>query len=208
MIETAQRCAACGIVGVVLISLSAIGGCGPKGLPQIPSPDVDVDVAAAEAMRQYDKNTDGRLDEAELKACAVFASLQKSFDADGDGQIGEQEIADHLQRLFAAEAGLINVSCLVTHDGKPIAEATVEFIPEPFLGDAFQRASTITDSSGLGSLGIAPDTLPEELRSLRMMQAGLYRVEIRHPSLAGGHRPLGFEVDPTRRDGTTARFDL
>jgi hypothetical protein len=41
------------------------------------------------------------------------------------------------------------------------------------------------------------------------MQAGLYRVEIEHPSLpAGDKKPLGHEVDPTSRDGTAARFNL
>jgi hypothetical protein len=85
----------------------------------------------------------------------------------------------------------------------------VQFVPEPFLGEAVQTATATTDASGLARPAIPADNLPENLRNLPVMQVGVYRVEIEHPSIsADGSKPLGFEVDPTSRDGTTARFNL
>jgi hypothetical protein len=93
--------------------------------------------------------------------------------------------------------------------GQPLSGATMRFVPESFLGAAVESAVATTDSNGGASPSIPDDRLPAGLQGLNMMQVGVYRVEIEHPALAGEDiKPLGFEVDPTRRDGTAARFEL
>jgi hypothetical protein len=172
-------------------------------------PSVDPQTAAAEAIRLYDSDRDGRLSQTELKACPGIQTVRDRYDTDGDGQVTQEEVVARLEHLYSQSVGLLAVTCAVTHRGRPLAGAEVRFIPEPFLGDAVETAVAITDASGAAAPSIPADKLPPQLAKLWMMQVGIYRVEIEHPSLSAAERkPLGFEVDPTGRDGTTARFDL
>jgi hypothetical protein len=55
--------------------------------------------------------------------------------------------------------------------------------------------------------------LPNDLKGSRLMQPGLYHVEITHPTVTLPSRynaatELGFEVDPVARGGVSANFDL
>jgi hypothetical protein len=172
-------------------------------------PSVDPQGAAAAAIQEYDKDGDGRLNESELAASPAIANARAHYDKDGDKSISQEEIAQHFEQMFSAGVGLTQVPCTVTRGGRPLSGATVKFVPEAFLGESVQPASGTTDASGATSPSVAPEHLPENLQSAKLMQVGVYRVEIEHPSIAAGSsKPLGFEVDPSRRDGTTARFNL
>jgi len=197
-----------GSVSVALISL-LIAGCNPSTTSRVKPPEVDSRTAAAEAIRLYDTNGDGSLDESELAACPAIKSHRERYDKDGNRQVSPDEIVQRLDSIYSTTVGLLEVQCTLTRRGRPLSDATVRFIPAPFLGDAVQTAVATTNSSGVATPSIPADLLPERLRNLQMMQVGLYAVEIEHSSLPGGAvKGLGFEVDPTRRDGTTARFDL
>ncbi|HJQ80299.1 MAG TPA: hypothetical protein VJ828_10105 [Lacipirellulaceae bacterium] len=172
-------------------------------------PSVDAHSAAAEAIEQYDKDGDAHLNDAELAACPAINNVRQRYDKDGDRQVSEEEIAQRLEQLYSTGTGLLEVRCTVTRGGRPLANATVRFVPEPFLADALQTATGTTDSSGLAMPGISADQLPENLTSAQLMQVGLYRVEIEHPTISpSGSKPLGFEVDPSSRDGTMAQVNL
>jgi hypothetical protein len=111
--------------------------------------------------------------------------------------------------MYSAGVGLLEVRCSVSRSGRPLANATVRFVPEPFLGDALQTATGTTDSDGFVVPGVPADHLPDTLRNAQLMQVGLYRVEIEHPSISEGTgKTFGFAVDPTRREGTIAQFNL
>jgi hypothetical protein len=78
---------------------------------------------------------------------------------------------------------------------------------------SIKPAQGVTDSSGIARMSLAEADLPEDLKSTLLMQPGLYYVEITHPKTALPARynmatELGFEVDPSQREGTSARFDL
>jgi hypothetical protein len=194
---------------VLISSLLIFGGCGSLSKPRVAPPKVDPRAAAAEAIRLYDANGDGSLDEAELGACPAMKQARERFDKDGNGRISQEEITQQLQNIYSSAVGLLEVHCTVLRNGRPLAGATVRFIPEPFLGDDLQTAIGTTDADGVAVPSIPAEHLPDRLRKAPLMQVGLYRVEIEHPSLAADQaKGLGFEVDPTRRGGTAARFDL
>jgi hypothetical protein len=198
-----------GVHLVVLVALLALvsGGCGSLTTPEVKAPKVDAQSAAAEAIRLYDKDQDANLNEAELAACPAITIAR--YDANRDRRVSQEEIAQRLQQIYAAGIGVMEVHGSVTRGGRPLEGATVKFVPEPFLGDAIQPASGTTDASGAVNPTIPVDQLPQNLRGVSLMQAGLYRVEIEHPSLSGAaNKPLGFEVDPTNRGGNTAQFNL
>jgi hypothetical protein len=191
------------------LSIFLLGGCGGLTSTGVELPNVDARSAAAEAMRQYDKDGDGHLNDAELTTCPAIYNVRQRYDKDGNGQVSEEEVAQRLEQIYSTGTGLLEVRCSVTRGGRPLAGATVRLVPEAFLGDAVQPASGTTDSSGLAMPGISADKLPENLRSAQLMQVGIYRVEIEHPAITpSSSKPLGFEVDPTSRDGTLGQFNL
>jgi hypothetical protein len=194
---------------VALLAPLLCGGCGSLATPRVAPPKVDPRTAAGEAIRLYDTNADGSLDESELAACPAMKSARDRYDKDGNRQISQDEIAQRLEKVYSNAVGLLEVQCTITRNGQPLSGATVQFIPETFLGDTIHTAVATTNSDGMAIPSIPADQLPEKLRDAALMQVGIYRVEIEHPSLsADGVKKLGFEVDPTRRDGTTARFNL
>jgi hypothetical protein len=193
----------------VIFSLLLFGGCGSRGGSRAAPPKVDPRAAAAEAIRLYDKNGDGSLDELETGACPAIKRAREGYDKDGNGKISQDEISQHLESIYSVGVGLLEVQCTVLRNGRPLSGATVRFIPEPFLGGDLQTAIATTDADGVAIPSIPAEKLPGRLRNASLMQVGLYRVEIEHPTLSADHtKGLGFEVDPTRRGGTTASFDL
>lgn len=195
-----------GFAGLLLLTFI---GCGPLGQSGVEPIRVDPQAAAAEAMTLLDANTDGSLSDDELAGCPAIAGARQHYDQNSDGQISQAEVADHLQRMFYAGSSLREVQCTVTRGGRPLAGATVRFVPEAFLGEGLPTAVATTDASGLALPSLPGDQLPEQLKGASLMNVGVYRVEIEHPSMTGtGGKRFGFEVDPTRRDGSTARFDL
>jgi hypothetical protein len=193
--------------GALLVLL--LNGCGPLTETRVEAPQVDPRAAAAAAIEKYDKDSDGRLSDTELADCPAIKSGLARYDKDSDKHVSEDEIAQRLEQIFSLQTGLIEVQCNVTRRGQPLSGAKVQFVPESFLGESVQPAVATTDSSGHARPAISAENLPDNLRNLPVMQVGVYRVEIEHPSIpAGSSKPLGFEVDPTSRDGTTARFNL
>jgi hypothetical protein len=194
-------------IGGLLMSL--INGCGSSRSSRVAMPDVDPRSAAAAAIKSYDKDGDGRLNESELVSCPAINSARAHFDTDGDRQVSEQEIAQRLAQIYSAGVGVMEVRCTVMRGGRPLSGATVRFVPEPFLSQWIQPAAGTTDSSGAVTPTVAAEQLPDSLRNVSLMQAGLYRVEIEHPSIvSAAAKPLGFEADPTSREGNIAQFNL
>ncbi len=81
------------------------------------------------------------------------------------------------------------------------------------LTPSIKLAQGVTDESGVALMALGDENLPSDLQGQPLMQPGLFHVEITHPKLALPARyntatELGFEVDPSQRGGTSARFEL
>jgi hypothetical protein len=167
--------------GVALV----LAACGCNGGPgRIATPDVDAATAAAQAIELFDKNADARLDANELAACQSLNAALPTYDGDKDGALTEAEIAAGIGRWAAAGLGAIPLPFQVTLDGKPLAGAQLKLTPAPFLGDAVKPALGESDATGGGTFTMAPEDRPANVpASLPVMQPGLYRVEITHPTV-------------------------
>ncbi len=190
-------------------SIFFLSGCDVSSRPSVTPPKVNPGSTAAAAIRSYDSDGNGSLSNSELTACPAISSARKLYDRDGDGQLSQEEIAARLEQLFGSSVGLVTVDCVVTRQRQPLSGATVRFTPEPFLDGAVLPAVATTDQNGEAAPSIAAEDLPTNLQKEKLMQPGIYRVEIEHPAVsAKNSKPLGVEVDPSRRDGTTVRLDL
>jgi hypothetical protein len=190
-----------------IVALAVSSGCS-SGPSTIDTPSVNPAAAAEKALELYDKDGNRSLSNEELVACPGIGAAAKRYDTNGDRLISRDEIAAHLQAIFSSGVGLIPVTCRVTSATQPLANAAVRFIPDPLLESSLQPALGNTDANGIAVMAVADAKLPADLRGLNAMQPGVYRVEIDHPRVKQPAKPLGCEVDPTRRGGAEFEFRL
>jgi hypothetical protein len=163
---------------------AALSACNsaPSG---IATPQLDPAAAAERAMADYDANGDKKLSADELKKSPGLAAAVKRFDENGDGSIAADELASRLREFQQQDAALVAVTCVVLHRNQPLQGAKVEFIPEPFLGDAIKPASGVTGADGTTTPTVADELLPEEYRGrIQGVNCGVYRVVVTHPQVA------------------------
>lgn len=193
-------------------ALILLAGCSNQPA-KVSGADVSPATAATAAMEAYDKNTDGFLDDEELAACPPLLAAKAAYDADTDAKISTTEIESHLTTLFGSGASLTNIDGSVTLGNQPLAGATVRLKPVAWLAGALPEAEGVTDDQGSVRPTIAKELIPEKLQAAPLVYPGLYSVEITHSEKTIAARyntatELGWEVDPSSRTGTSARFDL
>jgi len=139
--------------------------------PTGPAPRLDPKASAARAIHLYDTTGDGALQEAELEASPALRAALVQMDADADGRLTPDEIASRIGGWQRSDSPTVPIRCRVTLDEKPLAGATVRFVPAPFLSGDVGTAQGITDADGVAELspaGAKGSGVP----------CGLYRVEI------------------------------
>ena len=194
-------------VGGLLMFMGVLG-CGNSVPPRV-LPDPPDASAAAKAMELYDTNRDGFLDAKELEKVPGLKAALKQLDTNHDGKISEQEIADRIQFWADSHAGRVPVRCMVTHNGKPLANAKVVFAPEKFLGGALQAGSGTTAESGYASISCDYAADP----SVQGLSPGFYRVEItkdgeKIPAKYNAETTLGAEASIGRDSSGGLNFEL
>jgi hypothetical protein len=186
-----------------LLFVAMAAGCNPSGGARVEPPSWSPAAAARDALALYDTNKDGVLDAAELEKCPVLKVNLSRYDANGDGKLSADEIAARLQVLRDSKIGRVAAPVVVTLNGRPLANAKVTFIPEPFLGPAFKPASGVSDASGGVTVQIENDPVPG-------VPCGLYRVEVSLADAAGretiparynAQTTLGCEIGPSTVGG-------
>ena len=193
-----RRCAAAALIAIV--------GCS-TGPARIHPPEIDADDAGEQAVALYDQDGDEMLSTAELEKCPAILGRIDRYDADQDGQVSASEIAGRIKQLREMRVALMPLGVTVTFNGRPLADAHVEFIPESFLGEAVLPAAGTTDRYGTVKPAIDAEKLPDDLADIRGVHLGLYQVKITHPEKQLGEQVLGTEVDHTD-NWQGLRFDL
>ena len=122
-------------------------------------------------MELYDANKDGYLDAKDLEKVPGLKAAMKVVDFNRDGKISACYISARIQGCADSKLGRKRVTCIVTHNGKPLVGATVKFVPESFLGSESKAAEGTTDANGTARLNIPQSSHPG-------VSPGFYRVEI------------------------------
>src|SRR5262249_8247917 len=130
--------------GLLLGLLLILAGCKDR----VPVPAVDPKQAGEAAVRQYDRNGDGVLDAQELERCPALRGALRALDKGRDGRLSAAAIAARIADYQTNKLGLVCFSCRVYLDDKPLAGATVTFVPEQFMGPGVKSASGVSDEKG------------------------------------------------------------
>ena len=187
------------------LACALAAGCSSR---RVSAPSLDPAEAGRQALADYDRNTDGSLDAAEIDHSPALKSCLKTLDRNKDGRLSADEIAARVTAYQESRIGLMAVACQVTLDGAPLAGAAVEFVPEKFLGPAAKPAAGVTDNRGSVTLQVAGHDLPG-------VPCGFYRVTVSKKDGAGKETlperyntktVLGREVGPDLQEGL--RFEL
>ena len=190
---------------VLFAAILALPGCGLIGGSSVKPPTVSPSQAADKAIELCDKDANGLLNATELAACPGLLAALAKYDTTGDKQLSREEIVERLKSMYASGTGLSSLRCQVMLDNRPLRGGHVRFVPEPFLGGDVKSAEGDADGSGSATIGIADAELPENARGLKLIQLGVYRVEITHPTAKIPARyntqtTLGYEHHPTNPD--------
>jgi hypothetical protein len=153
----------------IALTILATSGCWGGGSSRVVPQSIAAD-AAQKAMELYDTNHDGFLDEKELEKVPGLAAAKKQVDTNQDHKISAEEIAARIESWQQSKMGRIVLTCVVTHNGRPLPGATVTLVPESFLGDQLTSGSGVTDSRGRAF--IAESANPPGL------SPGFYRVQV------------------------------
>jgi len=155
---------------VVTIAL-IVFGCGRAPEPEfvpLPPQTFDVPAATSQAMQQLDRNGDGKLTKQEFRRSPGLSTSLPTIDQNGDGIVQREEIQSRLQSYVDRKVAVASVAIIVTLDNQPLDDATVELIPEKFMGDASYRAVGTTDRRGIVRPEVSVD------RSSPVAQTGFY----------------------------------
>ena len=168
-----------------ILAGALLPGCN-SAPPAVEPVDIDARVAGLQAIETYDRDGDGQLGDDELAAVPGIAKHKDLYDGDNDGLISEDEIAQRIRSWEDGGLGIRRVMVHVTLAGQPLPGATVRLVPEAYLGDGPKPAEGKTDPSGSTAVSVGSHDLPEEIRAARMrgVYGGTYKIEVTHPQMA------------------------
>ena len=170
----------CGYRRILLVAVTCFAGCS-SGPEAVDMPEYRPEEAAAKAIQRYDADGDGQLSTEEVAECPGLAAARRSVDGDGNGQLSGEEIAARIALYTRRGAGVKSVYCTVTLDGRPFAGATVELVPESFLADVISPARGVSSDDGSVPLSVESEALPADLAGIAAVHVGMYRVRVTHP---------------------------
>ncbi len=171
-------------MGLILSS-----GC-TKGPSRLHPPSIDASGAGSQAMEMYDADRDGKISGPELDKCPALKAAIAQIDSSGEKAITAAKITARIKQWQDSKLGRMSMSCTVLRNGKPLANAEVNFVPEKFLGENVKTASGKTDKNGVAMISV-----PTKDRSDPPGVApGLYRVEV---TKAGDKIPAKYNTETT-----------
>ncbi len=174
---------------MLAIGLVLSTGCS-KGPSRLHPPSIDASAAGSQAVEMYDADRDGKISGAELDKCPALKAAIKQIDPSGENAITAAKITARVKQWQDSKLGRMSMSCTVLRNGRPLANAEVNFVPEKFLGENVKTATGKTDKNGVAMISV-----PTKDRSDPPGVApGLYRVEV---TKAGEKIPAKYNMETT-----------
>jgi len=179
----------CRVRFIVVASMSLLCGCGPRRDERVIPPTLDADAVATAVMAKVDVNRDGLITQNEMQKLPALAPARLELDSDKNGALSKAELRRWLEFVRDSGVALSQLTGVVVHLHKPLANAAVTLLPEPLMGPGVATATAVTDAEGRFAA-----TIP--------VHCGFYRVEISGTgndgnvlgSFQGGNTPLGLAV--------------
>lgn len=149
------------------ISVIVFSGCakGPE------RPEFNASQCAADALAAYDSDGDGFLSKEEYTMSPGLLAASARVDSDGNGLISKEEIENRVDYYRNATTYVVSGGIRVVRKGRGLADATVTFEPESFLGEEFKPCSGTTDQLGETSIS-------RETAEFPGIYLGMYRVRV------------------------------
>jgi len=183
------------LCGIAMAGLTIFfAGCGSSG--SVPTASYSPNDMAAEAMKMYDANKDGKLDAAELKNCPALAdNLKEKVDADRidtnkDNCIDASELAARITTYMTSGTKFRDAPTRVVRRGVGVAGVTVTYEPEKFMLGAIKPARGVSTETG-------DVPLQTEGVSFPGAQIGFYQITVSQKTASG--KVLGVELGPSNR---------
>lgn len=154
----------------VLLAL-VVAGCGPSRPSRIEPPALDPEAVTVAVLAKADANGDGVIAKAELSGVPALAAAVADLDEDADGGVSRAELRQWLDQVKESRIAITSLAGEVRHLKRPLADATVRFVPESVMGGGMQAAEGVTDVEGRFAATIPGAKYPG-------VNCGLYRVEI------------------------------
>jgi hypothetical protein len=194
----------------VLLTILAVGLLGCYRLPpRLEAPDWEPEAMAKAAIDSADKNTDRILDAEEQEALPGVKAAAKAIDTNENGKIEESELVARIQLYRDMRTAYRRKSVLVKYQGRPLANAKVHLVPEPFVASILEPADGVTDSSGMAALKAA--SIDIDVMRVGFYQAQITSDQVKLPEKYNTKTTLGLETSPVS-DGELVpdlvQFDL
>src|SRR5664279_2132272 len=128
MCHTRNQCVA---AIVFVVALGCIVGCQRRTVHFRPS-RFDAVAAGQAAVKEYDTDGDGKIAGAELGKCPCVKAAIDQIDPSGKGEVTSERRTARIRAWEQSRLGTMGVRCRVTHNGAPLPDAEVTFVPEKF----------------------------------------------------------------------------
>jgi hypothetical protein len=150
-------------------ALVLVSGCGTSPPPRVYADKPDPR-AGQKAVELYGDGKD-YLDAKALEKTPGLRAAIRQINPKDDGKLAAGEISARIDSWAASGVGRRGITCAVKHNGQPLVDADVKFVPEKFLGAGMKTYEGITDEHGDAHLCLAGT-------SDRGVSPGFYRIEI------------------------------
>jgi hypothetical protein len=165
-------------VSITLIVVGPVLACfiGCEGHEiYIKSRRFDPVAAGRAAIAEYDSDGDGKLTGIELDRCPGLKAAINQIDPSGNQGITAETIAARVWVWLDSKLGAMALRCRLLHNGRPLPNAEVKFVPEAFLGSTPRTTTASTNKDGVAEFTKTPPKLGDVRASL---SPGFYRIEI------------------------------
>jgi len=134
----------CLVVACIFVTM----GLSCNSVPDRVHPPKYASGAGSAAMGQYDTNSDGKVSGDELDAAPSLKMSMDTLDTNGDGAVDAGEVDARVNSWLDSKVGRMGAQIILKRGSKYLEGATVELIPEQFLGTGLKPAKGVTGPYG------------------------------------------------------------